>query len=185
MKKLIIFLILISTIFVSGYITFTERQNETVLIDKPEKTKIKIIEEQQTILETPIEIIKKQNIISLQQEVKSKKEEPEKKVDKQTEIGDKIILKINNTEYKTVLPENYNVYDLIKKLSEETDFSFSGKEHSGLGYFIEEINGIKNNNKTGQYWIYYINGESAKVGISNYIINKNDIIEWKYENSNF
>jgi hypothetical protein len=184
MKKLIILLFLISTIFVSGYIAFTESQHETVLIDKPEKIKIEITEEQKTIVKTPKKILEKQNIISLPPEVESE-EEPKKKVEKQTEIGNKTILKINNTQHETILPKNSNVYDLMKKLSEETDFSFSGGEYSGLGYFVEEINGIKNNNKTGQYWIYYVNDESAKVGISNYIINKNDIIEWKYENSNF
>lgn len=54
-----------------------------------------------------------------------------------------------------------------------------------MGEFVEEINGIKNNQATGEYWIYYINGESAKMGVSNYIIKPNDVIKWNYEKANF
>lgn len=60
-------------------------------------------------------------------------------------------------------------------------FTFSGKEYSGLGFFVEEINGVKNNTQEGRYWIYYINGKKAQVGISSYILKPNDIIMWKYE----
>ena len=96
-----------------------------------------------------------------------------------------VTLKINDSPYNTTVTEDTTVYSLMDKLTKETNFSFSGKNYSGLGYFVDKINGIKNDNSNGKYWIYYINGQSAKVGISNYIINNNDLIEWKYENSNF
>lgn len=96
-----------------------------------------------------------------------------------------VTLKINNQEYNTNLGESNTVYEVMEKLAQESNFSFSGKEYSSLGFFVDEINGVKNNNKTGEYWIYYVNGVSAKVGISNYLLNNNDLIEWKYESSNF
>ena len=34
------------------------------------------------------------------------------------------------------------------------------------------------------YWIYYINEESAKTGISNQILKKGDELRWAYEKSN-
>ena len=72
----------------------------------------------------------------------------------------------------------------MTKLKSEGEVSFSGKEYSSMGFFVEEINGVKNDNLAGKYWIYYINGQSAQVGISNYIIKPNDLIEWKYGNTN-
>ncbi len=56
---------------------------------------------------------------------------------------------------------------------------FRGKEFSGLGTMVEEINGKKAEN--GYSWIYYINGKEATVGVSSYILKEGDVIEWKYE----
>lgn len=67
----------------------------------------------------------------------------------------------------------------------EQPFMFSGKEYSSLGFFVDEINGIKNDPGNGKYWIYYINGQTAQIGISNYKLIQGDIIEWKYETSKF
>jgi len=94
----------------------------------------------------------------------------------------------------TVNQKNYTVdfekegtilKDLLNKLQTESDFTFFGINYSGLGFFITEINGIKNDNKQGKYWVYYLNGVSAKAGISIQKINSQDNIEWKYENSTF
>lgn len=88
---------------------------------------------------------------------------------------------------KTILPigGKTSLYEAMAQLQNESKLTFSGVEYPGLGYFIKEINGVKNDAKEGYYHIYYINGESAKVGISNYIIKPNDIIVWKYEKSKF
>lgn len=64
-------------------------------------------------------------------------------------------------------------------------FSFFGKEYAGMGFFVNEINGIKNDASNNKFWIYYINGESAKIGISLYNLKQNDLINWKYEESKF
>ncbi len=94
----------------------------------------------------------------------------------------------------TVNQKNYTVdfekegtilKDLLDKLQTESDFTFSGINYSGLGFFITEINGIKNDNKQGKYWVYYLNGQSAQAGISVQKINSGDNIKWSYENSTF
>jgi hypothetical protein len=88
---------------------------------------------------------------------------------------------VNNEKYDFKIPPNSTVYDAMKILSQQANFKFNGKNYGNLGFLTEEINGIKNGQQN-KYWIYYINGESAKVGISSYIIKPNDIITWKYEN---
>jgi hypothetical protein len=50
---------------------------------------------------------------------------------------------------------------------------------------VEEIGGLKSDQQNGKYWIYYINGKSAKLGISTQIVKPGDLIEWKYGNANF
>ena len=50
---------------------------------------------------------------------------------------------------------------------------------------MEEINGLKNNPQENKYWIYYLNGKSAKLGISTQVVKPGDVIEWKFEKSNF
>jgi hypothetical protein len=94
-------------------------------------------------------------------------------------------IKINDQQYELSLSEKSTVYDALQKLTMEKKITISMKEFSGLGYFVEEINGTKNDNQAGQYWIYYINGQSAKVGISSYILKNNDLITWKYEAEKF
>lgn len=58
-------------------------------------------------------------------------------------------------------------------------FLFKAKEYPGIGYFIEEINGIKN--EGGKYWTLYVNGKYSTVGASDYKLLDGDKIEWRYE----
>lgn len=103
------------------------------------------------------------------------------KEDIQNEI--KATLVILGQTYNVAISEGENVYELMSFLSrgskEEPRFDFKAREHQGLGYFVYEINGIKG--KSGAYWIYYINGEEANVGVSKYIVKDGDVIEWKQE----
>jgi len=62
------------------------------------------------------------------------------------------------------------------------ELNFKTKNFSDLGEFVEEINGMKNDPHAGKYWMYFINGESAKLGISTQIVKPGDLIEWKYGN---
>ena len=76
-----------------------------------------------------------------------------------------------------------NVYDFMEKLKNEGKINFKEKTYTGMGKFIEELNGIKNNGDKN--WIYYVNGKKASIGVSNYKINIGDIVSWKYEEENF
>lgn len=96
-----------------------------------------------------------------------------------------VIMEISDKQYALQLPEKSTAYDAIQKLISDNKISASLKEFKGIGYFVEEINGLKNNNQTGEYWIYYINGQSAKMGISSYTLKNNDLIKWIYEHAKF
>lgn len=106
---------------------------------------------------------------------------PQNKEDIQNGINATLL--IPGQTYNTTIPEGKNVYELMTFISsdneEDSRFTFQEREHQGLGYFVYEINGIKG--KSGAYWIYYINGKEANVGISKYIVKNGDVIEWKQE----
>jgi hypothetical protein len=87
---------------------------------------------------------------------------------------------IDNTKYAIKVKPGTTAFEGMIKLKESNQISFSAKKFSGLGYFIEEINGIKNSPSTGFYWTLYINNQEAKIGVSNYILKPNDIITWRY-----
>lgn len=86
---------------------------------------------------------------------------------------------IAELDYKDTIPGSLTVYDFMDKLRSEGKMNFTEKEYTGMGKFIESINGIQNS--SSQFWIYYVNGQEAQVGVSNYKINTGDILSWKYE----
>ena len=103
------------------------------------------------------------------------------------EILNPTTLTIADEKYTAKFSSNTTLYRLMQNLSLSSNkpFIFETKDYgSSMGHFVTEINGIKNDPQAGKYWIYHVNSEPGKIGISNYIIKKGDIIEWKYENSN-
>lgn len=95
----------------------------------------------------------------------------------------KASLVVLDKKYETEIKEGSTVLDIMQKIQEENTrnnlFDFKYTEHTGLGIFINEINGLKGGE--GGYWIYYVNEKEVSVGVSNYKINNGDIISWKYE----
>ena len=51
------------------------------------------------------------------------------------------------------------------------------KTYSGIGEFVESIDGIKPDSK--HFWEFFINGKSSQVGASDYTLKNGDVIEWK------
>lgn len=173
-----LWLLLMIVVAISGYYTFKT----------PQEDKVQNIENktEETITSTD-----KTEVTSYKLQVTEDNIETQtglKDVDEQqTDLTENFTtLTVNDEEYKLNIPENSTVYEMMQLLTASSikPFIFKTKEFTGLGHFVESINGVKNDGKTGKYWIYYINGESAQVGISNYIIQKEDKIEWKYEKSN-
>ncbi len=93
----------------------------------------------------------------------------------------KVSLTILDKKYYVEIINNSSVIDAMKQIEKESSnlFSFKYIDNASLGSFITEINGEKGT--PGKYWIYYINGELASVGVSNQILNEGDIINWSQE----
>ncbi len=79
------------------------------------------------------------------------------------------------------IEEGSTVYEAMLWMQENRGLQIEGTQYGNLGFFVESIGGIENDKRGGKYWIYYINGAKAQMGISQYVIQPNDIITWKYE----
>ena len=90
-----------------------------------------------------------------------------------------LTLEINDIKYQSDISGPISVSLFMDKLKDEGKINFKEKTYTGMGKFIEEINGTKNSGEKN--WIYYVNGQKANIGISNYKINNGDIVSWRYE----
>ncbi len=98
----------------------------------------------------------------------------------QSEIKqDLATLEINGVSLTTSIEKNTSVYDFMNKLKKERKVNFTDKTYIGLGKFIDSINGIRGDGT--RFWIYYVDGQKAQIGVSNYKINPGDVVSWKYE----
>lgn len=90
-----------------------------------------------------------------------------------------IELLINDKKLSLNFTPGDTLEKVIKDAVSKNLVNIKGENFSGLGFFVESINGIEA--KNGNTWIYYINGKKATVGVSSYKLQKEDLIEWKYE----
>ena len=92
-----------------------------------------------------------------------------------------VSLEVEGAVYEVSMKPGSSVYDVMVQARKTSDLSFEGSQFAGLGFFVEEVNGLRQNPKIGKYWLYYINGTMGNVGISVYKVEINDVISWKYE----
>jgi len=77
---------------------------------------------------------------------------------------------------KTIEIENATAFDIL-----EQSFEIEYDEYAGMGKFITSVNGISSDEEN--YWIFFVNDESADVGVDNYIVQQNDLIEMRFMTS--
>lgn len=76
-----------------------------------------------------------------------------------------------------------NAFELLKRI---TDNDIEYTDWGGdLGIFVDCIGGICRTNGYEYFWSFYINGRLSEVGASGYIIQPNDVIEWKYAEADY
>jgi len=89
-------------------------------------------------------------------------------------------------DYLNIDTNNATVADFLFECAEIHGFKVRSHNFSGYNSrYITSINGIKEGGikegTEGRYWQYYVNGEYADVGCSKYVLNDNDLVEWKFE----
>lgn len=92
-----------------------------------------------------------------------------------------ITLKLGDTNINLPIQDGASLYDILLAGQKTGQINFTGKNYSGMGFFISSVGDLKEGN--GKYLIYYVNGTEANLGISSYIPKVGDVIEWKLQNS--
>lgn len=90
-------------------------------------------------------------------------------------------LVVDKKTYAATVEEGSTALELMNVISQRHDLTFSGKDYGELGLFLEAINGVTNNPDTQQYWTLYVNNAMAQVGVSSYVVQNGDTVEWRYE----
>ena len=174
---IIIFILFLLTTLGGGAAVFLIKEKDQIADDGPsaqtEKPVQPIISDAAEATAPPLKQIVEPEKIAIPELVSASAEE---KI--------KVVMIINGVKYEAGVKPGSSVYDLMNLLKVENKIDFKGKNYLELGFFIEEINGEKNN-PIGKNWVYYINGRPAQAGVSNYLIKADDIIEWKYEKKSF
>jgi uncharacterized protein HemX len=75
--------------------------------------------------------------------------------------------------FYTATADGQNAFELLKE-NAEVEY-----QQYDFGVFVESINGINGDDK--HFWAVYLNDEQAQVGAEQIILQKDDRIEWKYE----
>lgn len=88
-------------------------------------------------------------------------------------------LVIDGAAYTRQNVEGITVLALLEDVTTAEKIALDIKEFSG-GKFVNGI-GDKNSDSGEGYWIYYVNGEPASVGVAEYTLHKGDQVEFKFE----
>ena len=84
-------------------------------------------------------------------------------------------------DYLNIDTNNATVADFLFECADQYNLDVEAEPWTGYNsFFVEAINGTENG-KDGRYWLYYVNEKFADVGCSNYVLNDNDLVEWKFE----
>lgn len=85
----------------------------------------------------------------------------------------------NKESYTVTAKENAKVIDILRYADDENNLSLEIEE-SSFGQFVQGLAG-KTGGTDGKYWLYYVNGESATVGVAEQVIKDGDKIEFRFE----
>jgi len=105
----------------------------------------------------------------------------------QTNQSDKVLISLafdqNNTSlYSRDWQANLSLLAVTKNLAEENNLAFEIKDYAEMGVLITQI-GDKINGQDNKYWQYWVNQQQPLISADKYILQPQDIVEWKFEAS--
>ena len=88
----------------------------------------------------------------------------------------------NTSIYKdTKFTAGETLFDVMLEKTEEEDLVLKYEEYGDLGALITQI-GNDQNGIDDKFWQFWVNGKYSQVGVSYYVVQGSDIIEWRYTN---
>lgn len=85
------------------------------------------------------------------------------------------------TDYTTGFFPEESAYDLLQRLDKENENLKFGYEEYDFGVFLTSINAVKAD-PNSEFWSFSYNGIESPVGIGDYEVNNNDILQFRLVN---
>ncbi|HEX9721910.1 MAG TPA: DUF4430 domain-containing protein [Candidatus Paceibacterota bacterium] len=98
----------------------------------------------------------------------------------QKEIQVDLAIDYGNGDSQMFPGQEIGAGDSVLSLFEKSGVTLEKRNFPGLGVFIEAINGVHNSNN--YYWQFWVNGEYANIGASEYELRHGDQVLWKRTN---
>ncbi|MFZ3012010.1 MAG: DUF4430 domain-containing protein [Minisyncoccia bacterium] len=92
---------------------------------------------------------------------------------------EKITIIAGEEKVSLFVSTNTLFYDALVEAKNKGTLIFSGKNYSGMGFFVTNIGTLHAGD--GKDLLYYVNGKEATVGVSSYVLKDGDVLEWKLE----
>lgn len=106
---------------------------------------------------------------------------PEQTIVSESEIVTHIVIDYGNGDTQAfpneVLLKGSSTLNQLEAIERRHGILIETREFGGIGTFVEGIHGVRNTNTA--YWQYWINGEYAKIGATQYILENEDEVLWK------
>lgn len=96
----------------------------------------------------------------------------------------RVTLEVPGKAVEVRMRQKGSVYDMLVAAQRRGLITFSGRQFSGVGFFVEEIDGLRQDGRKAMYWIYAINGKKANVGVSSSLLEEGDNVTFTYEAAN-
>lgn len=86
-----------------------------------------------------------------------------------------------STRCEVSLDEAKTAHQVMQQAADQCQFGYQTKQYASLGVFVDGIAGVVSDKSAGLYWIFYVNGKKANVGVSSYVLQPGDELSWKFE----
>jgi hypothetical protein len=101
------------------------------------------------------------------------------------QASESVVLVIEQAEaagkYEVEIKGEVTVAEVLQR-AQEQGMELEATDYGGsLGSFVEGINGVKNDQAKGLYWVFAINGQKPGVGVSTAKVKTGDEVKWTYE----
>lgn len=95
-----------------------------------------------------------------------------------------VTLTVPGKTLQLTVDRSATVENLLVTARQQGRITFAGRTFAGIGWFIEEIDGLRQDGLKGMYWVYSVNGKKANVGVSAYVLSPGDQVSFTYEPAN-
>ena len=80
--------------------------------------------------------------------------------------------------------QQVTAFDVLVAAQKYPCYNFEYKNYTGYVAFITSMCNVANDEINSNYWLFYVNGQEASVGVSLYIVKPNDVLVMKYMHVN-